>query len=288
MSRQNAFSCGIAVAMTLCLGGEAWSLDEFANRLPQSLKDSGTLRVGSQLTFAPVEYRDGEAAEPTGLSADLLDELADRLDLTLEYVQVDYAALIPGLAAGRFDMASGGISDTVEREEVVDFVNYMQSGGALLVHAHDAARFESVDDFCGHSVATMLGGRVIVEALEAVSAECVSVGAASIIIEQLPSAPDSRFQLDLGRVQGYAGDYPALVYMNASEPGRYAIVGEDDMFVSYVTSWAVKKGNPLAHIVRDAAQSMVEDGTYASLMQKWGLSGAALDTITVNLPASRR
>lgn len=288
MSRQIAFSCGIAVAMMLGLGGEAWSLDEFADRLPQSLRDSGVLRVGSQLTFAPVEYRDGEAAQPTGLSADLLEELAERLDLTLEYVQVDYAALIPGLAAGRFDMASGGVSDTVEREEVVDFVNYMRSGGSLLVHAHDASRFDSVDDFCGHAVATMLGGRVIVAAIEAVSAECVSDGEASIIIEQLPSAPDSRMQLDLGRVQGYAGDYPALVYMTANEPGRYAIVGEDDMFVSYITSWAVKKGNPLAQVVRDAAQSMVDDGTYASLMEKWGLSGAALDTITVNLPASRR
>ncbi|WP_164153232.1 transporter substrate-binding domain-containing protein, partial [Stenotrophomonas maltophilia] len=84
--------------------------------------------------------------------------------LRLDYVQAEYAALIPGIEAGRFDVASGGISDTEEREEKLDFVNYMRSGGSSLVREAEAAAYRTIDDFCGKATATLLGGRVIMTA----------------------------------------------------------------------------------------------------------------------------
>ena len=107
--------------------------------------------------------------------------------------------------------------------------------------------------------------------------------------EQLPSAPDSRVQLDLKRVDGYIGDLPALVYMSSQFPGRYKIVGGNYILTPYITSWAFPKGSTaLRDAVQKSTQSMLEDGTYKKLLDKWGLGGAVLPAISVNLPASKR
>jgi polar amino acid transport system substrate-binding protein len=260
-----------------------------ASLVPADVKARGVLRVGSQQTFPPVEFREPGKTEVTGASADLLAEVAKRLNLRLEYIQSEYAALISGVEADRFDVASGGISDTVEREEKLDFVNYMQSGGSIMTLATNTDKLATIDDFCGKGVATMLGGRVIMTAVEAASERCTKSGKQPIRAEQLPTAPDSRMQLDLKRVDGYIGDYPALVYMGSQFPGRYKIVGGNYILTPYITSWGFGKNKTaLRDAVQKATQEMLADGTYKRILAKWNLDGGALPAISINLPASKR
>jgi len=279
---------GVAFVAALSSGAQADVVPELAAKVPDALRTSGVLRVGSQQTFPPVEYREEGSDKTIGVSVDLLEEIASRLDLQLEYVQGEYAALIPGLEAGRFDMASGGISDTEEREQAVDFVNYMMSGGSILLRADDSLKYNTIKDFCGKSISTMLGGRTIMGAVEAASAECVAEGKGEITAEQLPTAPDSRMQLDLKRVDGYIGDFPALVYMMSNSPGTYGIAGGNYMLIPYITSWAFPKESPLTGLVQETTQGMLDDGTYLEILKKWGMEGASLPEITINLPASKR
>ncbi|MBO0145030.1 ABC transporter substrate-binding protein [Agrobacterium sp. Ap1] len=262
---------------------------EGAKLVPEAVRTAGKITVGSQQTFPPIEFREPGASSVTGASADLLTEIAKRLDLQLEYVQAEYAALIPGIEATRFDVASGGISDTEEREQKLDFVNYMQSGGSAMVRAEDAQAYTTIADFCGKSVATLLGSRVIMAKVEEASAACTAGGKAEIHAEQLPSAPDARMQLDLKRVDAYLGDFPALVYMGAQFPGKYSIVGGNYMLTPYITSWGFSKDNAeLRDAVKETLQEMLADGAYKAIMDKWGVGGALLPEITVNLPASKR
>lgn len=262
---------------------------EAAQMVPQEVRDRGTLTVGSQQTFPPVEFKKPDETEVTGASADLLREIAKRLDLKLEYVHGEYASLIPGLESKRFDMASGGISDTEEREQKVDFVNYMMSGGSILVRAADNDKYKTIADFCGGTVAMLLGSNTIMAALEKANADCEAAGKQKFTVDQLPSAPDAKAQLDLGRVDGYLGDFPALVYFVTSAPGNYAVVGGNYILTPYITSWAFSKDNTgLRDAVQKVTQEMLADGTYAKLLANWGLEGGALPEITINLPASKR
>ncbi len=259
--------------------------------VPAEVKARGVLRVGSQQTFPPVEFREPGKTEVTGVSADLLAEVAKRLGLKLEYVQGEYASLISGVEADRFDVASGGISDTEEREQKLDFVNYMYSGGAMMMRADDpaVATAKTIDDFCGKTTATLLGSRVIMGVVEAASDRCVKAGKPAIKTEQLPSAPDARMQLDLKRVDAYMGDYPALVYMGSQFPGRYQIVGGHYILTPYITSWGFAKNRAgLRDATQKTLQAMVADGTYKKLMEKWGVGGGALTEISINLPANKR
>ncbi len=280
---------GIAVsALVMFVAGTALAQDA-ASLVPSEIRDRGTLTVGSQQTFPPIEFREPGSQEVSGASADLLREIAKRLKLELTYVQAEYAALIPGIEAKRFDMASGGISDTEEREQKLDFVNYMQSGGSMMVRAEDDANYKTIADFCGKSVATLLGSRVIMEKVEAASAECVAAGKEAIRAEQLPSAPDARMQLDLKRVDAYLGDFPALAYMGTQFPGKYAIVGGNYILTPYITSWGFAKDqSALRDAVKKATDEMLADGSYKQIMDKWGVGGGALAEITINLPASKR
>ncbi|MGC4008408.1 MAG: ABC transporter substrate-binding protein [Pseudomonas sp.] len=278
----------LALALLLPLGALAQS-GAAASLVPADIKSRGVLRVGSQQTFPPVEFREPGKTDVTGASADLLAEVARRLNLKLEFIQSEYAALISGVEADRFDVASGGISDTEEREQKLDFVNYMFSGGSILVLSNNSDPLATIDDFCGKGIATMLGGRVIMTAVEAASERCTKAGKPPIRAEQLPSAPDSRMQLDLRRVDGYIGDFPALVYMGSQFPGRYKIVGGNYILTPYITSWGFGKNKAgLRDAVQKTLQAMLEDGAYRKILDKWGLAGAALPAISVNLPASKR
>lgn len=262
-----------------------------AQLVPPEVRARGTLRVGSQQTFPPVEFREPGKTEVVGVSADLLAEVAKRLNLRLEYIQGEYASLISGVEADRFDIASGGISDTEEREQKLDFVNYMYSGGAMMTLADNAALAgaKGIDDFCGRTTATLLGSRVIMGVVEAASERCTKAGKAAIRTEQLPSAPDARMQLDLKRVDAYMGDFPALVYMGSQFPGKYRIVGGNYILTPYITSWGFGKNRAaLRDAVRAAMTDMLKDGTYRRLMDKWGVAGGVLPEISINLPANKR
>lgn len=273
------------VTVALAQGSDA------ARLVPPEVRARGVLRVGSQQTFPPVEFREPGKSDVVGVSADLLAEVSKRLNLKLEYIQGEYASLISGVEADRFDIASGGISDTEEREQKLDFVNYMYSGGAMMMLAENpaSASAKSIDDFCGKTTATLLGSRVIMSAVEAASERCTKAGKGAIKTEQLPSAPDARMQLDLKRVDAYMGDYPALVYMGSQFPGRYRIVGGAYILTPYITSWGFAKNRTaLRDAVHAAMNQMKADGTYQKLMDKWGVGGGALPEISLNLPANKR
>lgn len=280
----------LGLALTLALPAVA-PAQTAASLVPAEVKARGTLRVGSQQTFPPVEFREPGKTEVTGVSADLLAEVARRLGLKLEYIQGEYASLISGVEADRFDIASGGISDTEEREQKLDFVNYMYSGGAMMTLADNStlASAKSIDDFCGKVTATLLGSRVIMGVVEAASERCTKASKPAIKTEQLPSAPDARMQLDLKRVDAYMGDFPALVYMGTQFPGRYKIVGGNYILTPYITSWGFAKNRAgLRDAVQKAMQEMQKDGSYQKLMDKWGVGGGALPEISINLPANKR
>ncbi|WP_114217261.1 ABC transporter substrate-binding protein [Ochrobactrum sp. 3-3] len=288
MNKRRLLFMNAVCTLTLMASGQAFAQDA-ASLVPQEIRDRGMLTVGSQQTFPPIEFREPGSQEVSGASADLLREIAKRLNLKMQFVQAEYSALIPGIEAKRFDMASGGISDTEEREQKLDFVNYMMSGGSMLVRAEDESKYKTIADFCGKKLATLLGSRVIMAKVEEASATCQKTGAAPIVAEQLPSAPDARMQLDLKRVDAYLGDFPALVYMGSQFPGKYAIVGGNYILTPYITSWGFAKNQSGLHdAVKKATEEMLADGTYRSIMEKWGVGGGVLPEITINLPASKR
>ncbi|HWQ08666.1 MAG TPA: ABC transporter substrate-binding protein [Holophaga sp.] len=253
--------------------------------LPPAIRASGVIRVGSQATFPPIEFREEGRAEVSGLSADLLREISARLGCRIAWVHAEYAGLISGLQAGRFDLVSGGMSDTPEREAKLDFVNYFHSGAGILLLA-DHAPADGIEDLSGRTAATMLGSRVIAEAVQAANQKLAARGRPPIQLVQLPAATDARLQLDLRRVDAYLGDLPALLYLCSRFPGKYRLAGRQYTFADYISSWGFAKSDPgLRDAILLTARDLLQDGTYARLLAKWGCTGFGLPAITLNQPA---
>ena len=79
-----------------------------------------TLKVGMDLQYPPFETFD-ENNNPTGISVDVAQGLADMMGLKLEVVNMDFSTLIPALETGDIDIAIASMSITEEREKKVDF-----------------------------------------------------------------------------------------------------------------------------------------------------------------------
>ncbi|WP_171060718.1 ABC transporter substrate-binding protein [Poseidonocella sp. HB161398] len=82
--------------------------------LKNLIKD-GVLTVGTTGASPPRTFVDPATSELTGSYVELFEKLAEDLGLEIEFVQLEWAGILPGLAAGRFDLACDGASWNPER-----------------------------------------------------------------------------------------------------------------------------------------------------------------------------
>ena len=79
------------------------------------------IRLGVDLTFAPLQFRDPKTNEPTGYSIEVVKLLAEALGAKPEWVEVPFGDLFSAQAAGRFDIAGIAAVNTAERAQQVAF-----------------------------------------------------------------------------------------------------------------------------------------------------------------------
>ena len=89
------------------------------------------LRVGTDATFPPMEYVDN--GKRTGFDIELVEAIGKTLGRKVEWVDIDFKGLVPGLISKRFDMAVSAIYITDERKKVVDFTIPYYAGGLVVM-----------------------------------------------------------------------------------------------------------------------------------------------------------
>src|SRR5262245_9873950 len=99
-----------------------------AATVPAKIKTKGTLNVASEAQYAPNEFIAPDGHTVIGMDADLIRALAAVMGLKVNIINSNFETIIPGLAAGRYDIGMSSFTDTKEREKTVDFVTYFQAG----------------------------------------------------------------------------------------------------------------------------------------------------------------
>lgn len=103
-----------------------------------------TLRVGMELQFPPFETIDKDG-NPYGLSVELAQYLADKLEMNLEIINTSYSGLIPSLQSDKVDIVLSSMTITEDRLKVVDFSDpYAVSNLAMLININSP--IESIED----------------------------------------------------------------------------------------------------------------------------------------------
>ena len=241
-----------------------------------------TLRIGSDISYAPLEFFTKGNAKPRGFDMDLARALGARLGRPVQIVDRRFDSLLGDVADGKIDLAISAISDTRVREQQVDFIDYFLAGSGMLVPAGNRYHIFSLAALCGLPVDVQLATSQAA-ALQAQSVACKGVGLAPIHLEQRATDDEALRLLLTGKSDVHVTDFPVVAYLARTLDGgkRYAVAGRQFDVVPY--GIAVAKNNvALRQAVQSALGSLIADGTYDRLLKKWGLGQGALRSTPVN------
>ena len=217
------------------------------------------LRVGTDATFPPMEFT--ENGKRTGFDVDLVEAIAKKLGRRLEWVDIDFKGLIPGLMSHRFDMAVSAIYITGERQKVVDFTEPYYAGG-LVAMVKDGSSIQKLSDLDGKKVTVQVGTK--------------SVG---FLQEHYPKVQrveveknQEMFNLvDIGRADAAVTGKPAAYQYVRTRPGLKVL---PEQLTTEEYGMALRKDEPeLTKAVNKAIEQLKADGTYAAIVKKWFPSG---------------
>jgi polar amino acid transport system substrate-binding protein len=240
-----------------------------APTVPSSaLQSAGKLQFCSDISTPPLESY-GPGHKPQGSDIDIGTEIAKRLDLEPVWKNTAFAGIIPALQAGNCDAVLSQLFDKPERRKVVDFVDYMKSGQALLVPTGNPQKITGLDALCGRKVAAETG-TTIADLLRAQSKKCQQTGKPGVTVRLFLRDSDALQQLGLKQVDVYGTTTETVSFVSKQQTGKYEVGGKP--FGEILCGIATRKGNAALHdAIAKAFGAMQADGTYSRILAKWNL-----------------
>ena len=201
--------------------------------------DSGTLRIGSDLTYPPYAYmQDGR---PAGFDPEFMTALAKEIGRAPEFVDTRFEQLITSLRAGHFDVVASALYITAERAKLVDYIAYFTTGNAIVTRSGaDAA--PDATALCGRSVAVIKGGEVASQLRGQASDDCTAAGRGAIDVRDFTADSEGTQALMSNQVDAQVTDAAVAKSAVDFNPGRLVISSSELLFPVPV-GIAVAKGN---------------------------------------------
>ncbi len=120
----------------------------------EEIKKQGTLEVATSGTLYPTSYHEQESNDLTGFDVEIVKEVAKRLDLEVEFVEMGFDGMLTAVQTGKVDMAANDIGITEERKEKFALSTpYKHSYGTAIVRKDDLSGIESINDLEGKRAA---------------------------------------------------------------------------------------------------------------------------------------
>lgn len=250
-----------------------------AKKLPAAVKDKGLLVVATDPTYAPDEFIDKDGKTIVGFDPELSVALGKKLGVKVQVVNSTFDSIIPGLAAKKYDLGISSHNDTKERQKTVDFVDYFVAGSSFYVKAQGGPTINALADLCGHKVAVEKGTTQADDAL-AQDKRCRAEGKPGVTSLVLPDQNGANLALSSGRADVGMADTPVAAYIAEQSGGQFKVVGKQ--YATAPHGIAVPKDSGLAEPVRMAVKSLIADGEYGRILDKWGVSDIAIDEPKIN------
>jgi polar amino acid transport system substrate-binding protein len=253
--------------------------------LPEDIQAAGEITVASDTNFAPYEYVPSGSNTPIGLDVDIANALGTALGVRFRFISTAFDGIIPALQAGRYNVGISAINDTAEREGAVDMVNYMVNpGSSATVLVGNPKNIRNEQDLCGKTVA-VLSGTTQEKELQQVTKKCENDGVKPIKILPFPEASSTYLALQSGQADAAVTGGIAAAYQ--VEQSKGAMEAVELRATGLLTSIAVAKGNDkLVAALKAGLERMRQEGSYATILEKWGSSKYALEEFTVNAAGS--
>ncbi|MEV4937486.1 ABC transporter substrate-binding protein [Streptomyces zaomyceticus] len=256
--------------------------------LPEKIKKAGVVRVATDVPYPPFEMfvKEGEPTL-TGLDYDLGQALGAKLGVKFSFTPQKFDGIVPAIQAGKFDAAMSAITDNKDRQKVVDFVDYSQSGSGILVAEGNPVKVTTLDDLCGRKVAVQAATNQL-DLLKSHQAACSTAGKDQIDIQTFPKDSDAQLALRAGKVIAQVLTKPAAgwVAKTAGDGKTFDLVEDPAAPGGYNASpngIAVSKQLPeLTDAILKALQALIDDGDLVHIYNKYGVASIAIPKATKN------
>jgi polar amino acid transport system substrate-binding protein len=212
------------------------------------------IRMGTEGAYPPWNLIN-DAGEVDGFERELGDELCARAELTCEWVTNEWDSIIPNLVSGNYDAIIAGMSITDERDDVIDFTQpYTPPDPSTY-----AAMSDGVD----------LAGGIIAAQTGTIQAGYVAESGATLVEF---STPDETIAAVVnGEVDAVLAD-ASFIKTAMDTNGDLLVVGDPVLLGGGVGMGIRESDGDLKAKFDAAIQSMKDDGSLNTLIQKWEVS----------------
>ncbi len=256
-------------------------------RLPEDIRKAGFMTSVNSGSFPPYDIIIS-ATETSGASADFNKALGELLGIEVRHVSVSgLPSLLGGVDSGRYQFAFGPIGDFPAREEKNDFVDYVQEFVIFAVQKGNPEGIVSLDTTCGKRIAVQGGGSAE-RVIKAQSEKCATSGK-QVEIMAFNDQPTAILAVRSKRADAFFSSQAPLTYFVQQSEGQLELagIGQKNGFDDLYQGAVVAKGSPLGPVLLDGIKILIDNGTYAAIMKKWGLENNMLKQPGINLAGQK-
>jgi len=255
------------------------------DQLPDKIKQAGAVKIGTEALYPPFESFGPDNKTIVGLDPDMADALGQVLGVKVTMTHTAFDGLLPALDAGRFDLVMAAITDTKARQQKYDFVDYFETGQAIVVKKGNPTGIKDVDDLCGKKVAVLEASTQQKLLGEFNQKECASN---KIQVAAFQSDSDALVQIRTGRAdasftQDAVGRYNSKTIGGGNQ---FEVANSEPMLPTPIGIVFNKESTQLRDAYQAALKEIIANGSYDEILAKHDLSSGAYKDAKINAGTS--
>jgi polar amino acid transport system substrate-binding protein len=255
--------------------------------LPAAITSAGKVRVATDIPYPPFEmYTAPGSNQPTGFDYDLSQALGAKIGIPFEFDQIVFDSIIPSLQAGKADIVMAAMVDNATREKVLDFIDYAKVTTVLVIAKGNPAKITSLESLAGKAAAAQTG-TIQAGMLQTLATQLKAAGKPALTVLTYPKDSDALLAIKSGKAVADLVQLPTGVADVAAQPNSFEIAKDPAAPNGYAPSTIgigmVKANSQLRDAISQALTSLIADGSYAKLLDKYGLGAAAVQSVQINL-----
>ncbi len=248
----------------------------------------GKLLVCSDIPYPPLEYFDANG-NPTGSDIDLATEIANRLGLQVEIVNSVFDTIIAAVTSGKCDIIVSDMNITADRVKQIDFIPYQAFGQAFLVPTGNPENITAELDLCGKKIGAETGttevdyvqGTGDYASTGGLKKKCTDAGKTAPTLLPYQKDSDGVLALAAKSIDVYFEDTPVVAYYAQQQSSQFMIAPVPQLNSIKVGIGVPKDKTGLRDAVKTALLSMIQDGTYLTILKKYQVDNGALQASDV-------
>ncbi|MHA7285531.1 transporter substrate-binding domain-containing protein [Arthrobacter sp. MDT3-44] len=255
--------------------------DDLAAQVPADIAEDGKLTVGVSPFAVPLSVYATDDKTVIGNETDIAQLVADKLGLELDLQATSWENWPLKTQSGDFEAVFSNVGINGDRVQLFDFAPYRAAFMAFEARQDSDLTVTGSADISGKKVAVGSGTNQE-KILLAWNKELEDAGKAPAELQYYGSDADTILALSSGRLDLNLSPYPSATYRENTRDDL-KIVGKVNAGWPSETLVAATtlRDNGLAEPLSAAINSAIEDGSYAEVLERWGLADEAIPESTV-------